>query len=119
MEQVVVDGSVSYSLDNICKGDTKMIAQERVKTLLEVLCADLERSKELAELGSSEALEQINILGYDFTLDEIMEFGMLVREAQKNHAIGEELSLETLDEVAGGCERVGANLWSVSFSVKW
>ncbi|MCL1809209.1 MAG: hypothetical protein FWG42_05475 [Clostridiales bacterium] len=96
-----------------------MMTQDRVKTLIEVLCSDQERSEKLVGLGSSEAWEQINILGYDFTLDEIQEFGMLVREAQKSFAIDEELCLEALDEVAGGRESFGVNLWAANFSVNW
>ena len=96
-----------------------MIAQERVAALIEVLSSEQERSIWLAGLESIEALRQINILGHDFTLEEIQEFGALVREAQNSHAIGEELSLDALDEVAGGCSSASVNLWSVSISINW
>ncbi|MCL1917597.1 MAG: hypothetical protein FWG14_04695 [Peptococcaceae bacterium] len=75
-----------------------MLTQERAEKLSGVLTADEERAKTFLELDPTEALSQINALGNDFTLDEIEEFGQMVRDL---NAQGE-LDADALDNVAGG-----------------
>ena len=78
-----------------------MITQEKADLLTELL-SDEERATKLLGLEPSEALNEINALGYDFTLGEIKEYGTLVKNAQKSNLQGEELAFNALDEVAGG-----------------
>jgi len=75
------------------------MTQERVKSLTEFLSADLERAKELVVLEPGEALPKINAFGYDFTIDEINEYSVALKETANNQG---ELDLDALDDVAGG-----------------
>ena len=94
-----------------------MILQERADLLSKVLNSDQERIAKLAGLEASEALKEINDLGYDFTLKEIEEYATLVRKAQKGLTEGEELNMGELDEVAGGGSvAVSAGPIKVSFT---
>ena len=76
-----------------------MLTQARADVLSEFLTSDQERTKKLLALNASEALVQINGLGYDFTLDEIHEFGKVLQASVTQDV---ELDAEALDEVAGG-----------------
>jgi len=91
-----------------------MITQERVDMLSEILSFDQGRATRLIGLDANTALEEINALGYDFTLEEIKAYGAIIRDKQKSFETDEELSLDVLDDVAGGGE---ANLFFVK--VKW
>jgi len=51
--------------------------------LTKILNADHERAKRLLELEPEEAMEQINALGNDFTLEEIREYGDGIRAVNK------------------------------------
>ena len=74
------------------------LTQERANVLTEFLNADEERTKDLFALEANEAQVQINALGNDFTLDEIIEYG----EAVKKLTAQGELDADALDNVAGG-----------------
>ncbi|MDR0295535.1 MAG: hypothetical protein LBH91_05010 [Prevotellaceae bacterium] len=91
-----------------------MIAQEKVEILSEILNANQERARKLVGLDANVALKEINALGHDFTLDELKEYGAMLRKTQNSYTEGEELSLDALDEVSGGGN---VNLWVVS--IKW
>ena len=68
-----------------------MLTQER-KDILKSIVDD---NKQLGSLNADEALEEINKLGYNFTLDEIKAFGETMRSSG-------ELDFDMLDNVAGG-----------------
>ena len=76
-----------------------MLTQERADIITKIMNSDEERAKELLGLEPSEALTQINALGYDFTLDEIKEYGKALKDAS---AQNDELNVDALDAVAGG-----------------
>lgn len=72
---------------------------ERSELLSNFLIEDKERAYRLLNLDPEVALEEINGNGFDFTIDEVEEFGkQLISLANK----GEELSEESLDAVSGG-----------------
>ena len=93
-----------------------MITQERVDILSEILNSDQLRARKLLGLQPNIAVEEINALGHDFTLDEIKAYGSLLKTAQKKYAEGEELSLDALDEVAGGGT---ITIFTIRISIKW
>ncbi|MCL1917744.1 MAG: hypothetical protein FWG14_05445 [Peptococcaceae bacterium] len=76
-----------------------MLTQERADILTKILSADEERAKVLLSLEADEALKQINALGNDFTLDELSEYGKALKAVS---AQGDELDVESLDDVVGG-----------------
>jgi len=75
-----------------------MLTQERGERLTEFLKADEERAIKLLETVPEEAVKQINALGNDFTVDELLEYGSALK-AEFGNA---ELSVDDLDDVAGG-----------------
>jgi hypothetical protein len=75
-----------------------VLTKEKAEILSGVLSSDTARGATLLTLEPSEALTQINALGNDFTLDEINEYGSVLRAVGQ----GGELSVDALDEVAGG-----------------
>lgn len=75
-----------------------MLTQERIEKLADFLKADVDRANKLAEMSPEEVATVINNEGYDFTVDEIKEFG----EGFKAAAAQGELSEENLDQVSGG-----------------
>jgi len=75
-----------------------MLTEERANALKDVLFSDEECAKKLLEIGPAEALTQINAHGYDFTLDELNEFGQALRDIAQNG----EICVDALDDVAGG-----------------
>ena len=75
-----------------------MLTQERANVLTEILNADEARAKSLLTLEPTEAAAQINVLGNDFTADELIAYG----ESLKTNGSQGELDAEALDNVAGG-----------------
>ena len=75
-----------------------VLTQERANLITELLNEDEARAKELLVLGPEEALSKINGgLGYDFTLDEIVDYGKAFVKAIK-------LNDDALSSVAGGAK---------------
>lgn len=77
-----------------------MLTQQRAEMLTELLSSDPERAKSLLALEPMNALTQINALGYDFTLDELNEFGNALKAIFARDGA---LDMNSLDGVAGGC----------------
>lgn len=71
---------------------------ERADILSNLLADNLERAKELLQLDPAEAVAVINAQGYDFSVEELNEYG----KALKITASNGELSEEDLEDVAGG-----------------
>jgi lactobin A/cerein 7B family class IIb bacteriocin len=74
------------------------ITKERAEALSAVLTADVDRTKAWLVLTPEEAVEKINALGHDFTVEEINEYG----EAMKLAATQDELNADQLEGVSGG-----------------
>jgi len=97
-----------------------MIAQEKADIISEILNSDQERARRLLMLEPSIAVEEINALGYSFTLDEIKEYGALLKNAQRNQLQGEEINLDVLYEIAGGGENVLIRIPGIiSLKISW
>ncbi len=74
------------------------MTQERVNAIAEVLNADEDRAKKLVEMEPAAAAEALKAEGYDFTADELIEFGKILSKANQSG----ELDSDQLDDVAGG-----------------
>ena len=72
---------------------------ERTELLGQYLQEDVDRANKLLELTPDEAAKLINADGYDFSAEEVAEFGENLKAAS---ATNEELSEESLSEVSGG-----------------
>lgn len=77
--------------------------EKRAEALSNFLTADAERAKELLSMEPADALVAINAEGYDFTIEELSEFGAEVRRVS---ALEGEISEENLEQVAGGVAAV-------------
>lgn len=89
------------------------LTNERAEMLANYLTEDTQRAKELLILEPAEALKEINGQGYDFTLEELSEYGEAVRAASAEG----ELEAEALDDVSGGSVTLAA-LVGAGFAVK-
>ena len=74
-----------------------MLTQARADILTGFLEADQDRAEKLASLEPEAAVVQINKSGYDFTVDEVKEYGKVLKASQ-----GDKLDAEALESVAGG-----------------
>ena len=79
-----------------------ILSNERSEKLSAYLTADIERAKTLINLSPEEAVAKINADGFDFSVDEIMEFGEQLQKVAASQSEDGELSEEALSEVAGG-----------------
>lgn len=79
-----------------------ILSNERAEKLSAYLTADIERAKTLINLSPEEAVAKINADGFDFSVDEIMEFGEQLQKVAASQSEDGELSEEALSEVAGG-----------------
>lgn len=75
-----------------------VITSDRVEILSKVILDENEKSVNLLELSPKEAVERLNALGYDYTTDELIEYGELVKAVSKNG----ELNANDLTSVSGG-----------------
>lgn len=78
------------------------LTNERAELLSNYLTADKDRGAELLKLSPEEAMAKINADGYDFTAEEMTEFGKELADIVAKMSSGEELDADTLDQVAGG-----------------
>lgn len=79
-----------------------MLTNERAELIAKYLTDNQERAKALLELSAEEAAAKINADGFDFSVDEIREFGQqlqMIADAQSKNG---ELNAEDLENVAGG-----------------
>lgn len=91
-----------------------VLTNERAEILANYLKENVERSKELADLSPEEAVKSINADGFDFTADEVKEFGDNLKMAVL-HA--DELGEENLDEVSGGLVAAAAGVYLTCVSI--
>ena len=78
-----------------------MLIKERADLLAAYLDADIENAKKLLELSAEDAADKINANGYDFSVEEVAEFGAQLQKAIEATQKGE-LSEDALNDVAGG-----------------
>lgn len=78
-----------------------ILTEERAKALVDYLSADEERMNKVAELTPAEAMKVINADGFDYTVEEIEEFGKEIQLAVAKSGEGE-LDADSLDDVSGG-----------------
>lgn len=88
------------------------MTKERIQAIAEVLEND-DLRKELLAMEPADAAAEMKKKGYDFTADELIEFGTLVAEATNTG----ELNAEELDAVAGGAVTI-VTLLGVTFATK-
>lgn len=77
-----------------------MLEVTRANSLTDALMAEPEKLKELYQKAPIEVVEYLKGKGYDFTEEEVKEYGLELEAAVKNS--NGELSENDLDGVAGG-----------------
>lgn len=75
-----------------------MLTQERADVISQYLADDHDRARILLDMEPAQALTEINSAGYDFTVEELIEYC----NALKLAIAGDELKPDELDAVAGG-----------------
>ena len=88
-----------------------MLSGERAYALTKFVCADKERAKELLSINPEIAAQKINAYGYDYTADEIRDYGRAIRPHLGGHV---NVNFDELDEATGG---VGTTLDAFEFEV--
>ena len=83
-----------------------MLTQERADIISRFLADDQERAKDLLGMEPTDALKAINAAGYDFTVEELVEYC----EALKLAIAQDELKADDLDAVAGGSVTVSIGI---------
>jgi hypothetical protein len=79
------------------------MTKERIEALAQALSADGEQFKAMVEMSAEEVEEKLKSQGFDFTADEISEFGQLL--AGSNAETGE-VDESQLEMVSGGLSAV-------------
>jgi len=72
------------------------MTNERAKLLSNILNEDADRANKLVALEPAVAIEKINALGYDFTVEELVAYGKALAASQGK------VEDEALSGVAGG-----------------
>lgn len=85
-----------------------VLTNERAEMLANYLTSDVSKAKELVDLPVEDAVKAINADGFDFTVDELKEFGEEMQKIAENMGSNGELSAEALEDVAGGLVVSGA-----------
>lgn len=78
-----------------------LLTLERTETLGKYLTEDPARAKALLDLSAEDAAKKLKDEGYDFTAEELAEFGENLAAASSAAPSGE-LSEENLQNVSGG-----------------
>lgn len=79
-----------------------VLSNERAEVLANYLTADTNKAKELLDLPAEDAVKAINADGYDFTADELKDFGEVMQKVSSVANENGEIDVESLDNVAGG-----------------
>lgn len=91
------------------------MTEERIEKLTNYLREDQEKELVLLQMQPEEACIKIQADGYDYTVDEIIEYGNLVRTVAAQ--MDDEISEADLEMVSGGGITLGA-LVGAAFAVK-
>lgn len=94
-----------------------MLTQERANLLASYLNSDIENAKQLFELSPADAAEKINTSGYDFSVEELTEFGVQLKKVIETTQEGE-LSENALDNVSGGLVVEGVAISCIALGFK-
>ena len=99
-----------------------MLTQERADILTNFLSADTAKAEALLNMEPVDALAQINAVGFDFTIDELMDYARALKVAKADG----ELTSDELDDVSGGfglvaagCCIVGGIVLGIACNAKW
>lgn len=92
-----------------------MLTHERAQVLASYLDADIARARQLVTLTPTSAMNQINADGYDFTTEELEEFGKQLQSAAVRTG---ELDETELGEVAGGLVIEGVAISCIALGYK-
>ncbi len=76
-----------------------MIAESRINEIALAMGTDENRIKALVELSPEEAAAELNKQGYNFTTEEIIDFGAYIVNTTKAK---DEVDEEMLEQVSGG-----------------
>ena len=85
-----------------------MLTEARTNQIAEAMAVDTAYAEKLLQMSLEGAVKEFREKGYDFTEDELREFGTNLGkliEAQKN---GGELDENALEDVSGGCWKCAA-----------
>ena len=75
------------------------LSAERVYALTKFVCTDKDRAKELLTMNPEVAAQKINAHGYDYTADEIRDYGRAIRPHLGGHA---SVYVDELDDELNG-----------------
>jgi len=89
------------------------MTKERIQAIADALSKDDAERKALLGMEPAAAAEELKKQGYDFTADELIEFGKLVAEATASGELGD----DQLENVSGGSITIGV-LLGVTFGTK-
>lgn len=78
------------------------MTNERIAQITNALMADEAEVKALFELEPADAAKALAKKGYDFTGEELVEYGKILEQEKKSVEFGTELTEDVLDNVAGG-----------------
>ena len=91
-----------------------MLTQVRADILSKILADDKERAEKILSLEPQAALKQLNSLGHDYTVEELVEYG----EALNASTYGE-LDADALGAVAGGIIITATVVAGISGAIAW
>lgn len=86
-----------------------VLTNERAEVFAKYLTDDKDRANALLELTPEEAAERINADGFDFTAEEVKEFGENLKAAVAQQ--DGELDEISLDDVSGGLATAAAAVY--------
>lgn len=89
------------------------MTKEKIQAIAEALEKNDDLRKAVLAMGPAEAAETLKKEGYDFTADELIEFGKLVADATAES----ELDVDALDDVSGGAV-TALTILGVGFAIK-
>lgn len=89
------------------------MTKEKIQAIADALASNDELRKAVLAMEPAEAAGALQKAGYDFSADELIEFGKLVVDATASG----ELDEDSLDSVTGGAITIGV-LLGVTFATK-
>lgn len=75
---------------------------QRISQITEALLKNESEVPALFELSPADAAAKLAQMGFDFTEEELVEYGKILNEEKKQAESGSELSEDALDNVSGG-----------------
>lgn len=81
------------------------MTNDRSLILADVLLEDKEYAEKLLRMSPEAAAEELSKKGYDFSANELIEFGNELSETSKIYSETGELDEEVLGKVSAGCSK--------------